>query len=237
MKLDDILKYQECEQKIVELDGKINASAAKKRVGEISGTIKAEQENLRSLNSRADAVSKDFESNKKKFESIEKEIGITTNNFDEAAFNALGEADAKKALERINELVSAADNLQRMISVNGKEADRVAHDFNVSKSKIAEARNAGGAAKEALSKLVAEVEPQKAEFEKQLAELEKSVDKALLNKYKHARADNIFPVFVPLLNNTCGGCRMELSAAFINKLKESGCHECESCRRWVYIKR
>ena len=65
--------------------------------------------------------------------------------------------------------------------------------------------------------------------------LEKQIDANLLSKYKHLRQDKIFPVFVPLNSNACGGCSMALPAALMNKLKENGYLECEQCRRYIYI--
>ena len=87
----------------------------------------------------------------------------------------------------------------------------------------------------ACEKLEESIKPKVEEIKKQKLEMEKSIDPVLLGKYKHLRQDKIFPVFVPLNNNSCGGCSMELPAALMNKLKAEGYLECEQCRRYIYI--
>lgn len=232
MNFDEILKYQECEQKIVEINSQVNNSQAKKQVSEKSSVIKSEQDNIRSLNNKADGIEKDYESMVKKCKTLLAEIEAVAEN----ASKLNDEIELKKALDKISDINGNLDMLMRAISVSGKEAENMGREFNTSKNKIAEARVAGNSAKAALNKLTEGAEPKKAELQQQLKALEKSVDKALLGRYKQARADNIFPVFVPLTGNACGGCGMQLSTAFINKLKEKGCNECESCRRLVFIK-
>ena len=55
----------------------------------------------------------------------------------------------------------------------------------------------------------------------------------LYEKYKSMRADKIFPVFVPLRNNCCGGCSMEQSLHFVQKLRQAGMLACENCGRII----
>ena len=47
-----------------------------------------------------------------------------------------------------------------------------------------------------------------------------------------------FPVFVALISNKCGGCRMEISASKLGQMKtnEYGVIECENCGRFIYKK-
>ena len=44
-------------------------------------------------------------------------------------------------------------------------------------------------------------------------------DVAKYEKYKTIQANGIFPVYVPLEGDFCGGCKVELSLNFIEKLK------------------
>ena len=74
------------------------------------------------------------------------------------------------------------------------------------------------------------------EVEAQLAQLAKGVDPVLMQKYTSMRKDKKYPVFVPLINNACGHCRMELSASAVTKLNSEGCLNCEHCRCVIYKK-
>ena len=46
----------------------------------------------------------------------------------------------------------------------------------------------------------------------------------------------IFPVYVPLEDVFCGGCKVELSLNFIEKLKTNKMLACEHCNRIIMMK-
>ena len=77
-------------------------------------------------------------------------------------------------------------------------------------------------------------EEQIAEIEAGLSGIEKEIPTALFEKYNKKKQDKIFPVFVPEMNNSCGGCMMELPSAQIEKLAKEGFLECENCRRIIF---
>ena len=81
-----------------------------------------------------------------------------------------------------------------------------------------------------------ELSPKIAAIQKQIAELESKVkDKDLYEKYKTMKANGIFPVYVPLENDFCGGCKVELSLNFIEKLKNQKMLTCEHCGRIIML--
>ena len=69
---------------------------------------------------------------------------------------------------------------------------------------------------------------------KEVKKLESSVDADILTKYKQRRKEVDFPVIVPVIDKTCGGCHMELPSAFLANLKSKGVLECEHCHRYIY---
>ena len=73
-------------------------------------------------------------------------------------------------------------------------------------------------------------EAERSAVEKELAELEKAVDPAWMEKYKAKRKDKMFPVLYEVKGNMCGNCRMELSMAELNRLKNEEIIECDNCR-------
>ncbi|MDR0850510.1 MAG: hypothetical protein LBN07_03440 [Christensenellaceae bacterium] len=229
---DNILKYQELERQLMELDNEINNCNAKKQVSRASAIVKDEQGKLRQIIAKSEFVQKDYESNLKKYDKYSKEVAellkSDTKKLDDAALN--------KLVEKVNELGSIIEGFMRALSVNNKDADNISREFDEIKKKINDAKVVGSKAKEQLNALNATIEPKKKVIETQLSDLEKTIDKGLLGKYKKLREDNIFPVFVPLLNDKCGGCRTDVSSAFVNKLKASGYLECEQCGKLVFLK-
>ena len=115
--------------------------------------------------------------------------------------------------KKITDMSNKLSNLGRSVSKSSMQVNQILKDFERST-----------------------IEPQIEQIKSQLASLEKQVEPRLMARYKQARHDGIFPVFVSLENNSCGGCRMELSAAYKNKLKEQGYVECEQCKRLIYTK-
>ena len=81
---------------------------------------------------------------------------------------------------------------------------------------------------------VKSVLPKVKEIEDKMAAMEKTLKPELLAKYKTAKADKIFPVFVPFSNGHCAGCRVEIPTAKANKLKTDGTIVCE-CHRIIYL--
>ena len=82
-------------------------------------------------------------------------------------------------------------------------------------------------------------EEERKAIESKLAALEKSVDGALMEKYKAKRKDKMFPILFEAKgekSNMCGKCLMEISMADVNKLKGGEVIECDNCRCLIYKK-
>ena len=103
------------------------------------------------------------------------------------------------------------------------------------RKKIIEAKQKRDQSKQEIDEVAKSKETDVDKFRDELASLEKTIDAKTLAKYKTIKQDGIMPVFVPLVDKRCGGCRMELSVSALDKLKESGIYECEQCRRLIYL--
>ncbi len=230
--LTNILKYQDLDSKLVSLQKSLDEHPLKKSVASMVAQVKGEQNKLITLENQAQATLKEFDSLKAEYEkSITKMndlLKVDTEKLSEAEFEAL--------IKKTAELSNVLNNLERKVSTSGMKVNQILQQFDAAKKNIIISRTKHKEAKEKYDAIKAQTEPQIAAIEKQMKDLEPTIDSAILAKYKHIRQDNIMPVFVPLTNNSCGGCRMEMSAAFVNKVKDKGCLECEQCRRLVYIK-
>ena len=145
------------------------------------------------------------------------------------------ESQLSESIEKANQLVSLLGSLERGLSSQAENVSTIVKNFETCRNNIVLYKQKYKESKLACEKLEESIRPKVEEIKKQKLEMEKSIDPTLLNKYKHLRQDKIFPVFVPLNNNSCGGCSMELPAALMNKLKAEGYLECEQCRRYIYI--
>ena len=73
------------------------------------------------------------------------------------------------------------------------------------------------------------------QIQKVLDELSKKVDGALMQRYLKKREDKMYPIVYEIKGNSCGYCRMELSMADMNKLKNGEVIDCEQCGRLIYL--
>ena len=124
--------------------------------------------------------------------------------------------------------------LEKKLMTVAEQVNSALNDFEQTKKRYGSARNKYNEQKAMYEKEEAEIKPQLDKIYSELKTLEKEVEPRVLAKYKSIRQDRIFPVLVPLMDKSCGGCMMELSYAAQAKLKEQGYLECEHCRRMIY---
>lgn len=146
----------------------------------------------------------------------------------------------KSDLEHVTEMVNNSNSLasecaiieQRMRELTDKSA-KLLSDYNVAMNQLKSTKQKVDALKDMIAKMQAQLKPNLDAIDKKIAELEPTIDKDILAKYKKMRADNVFPVFVRLNGDRCGGCQMSLPLGFIEKLKEKGTLACEECHRII----
>ncbi len=146
----------------------------------------------------------------------------------------------KSDLEHVTEVVNNSNSLasecaiieQRMRELTDKSA-KLLSDYNVAMNQLKSTKQKVDALKDMIAKMQAQLKPNLDAIDKKIAELEPTIDKDILAKYKKMRADNVFPVFVRLNGDRCGGCQMSLPLGFIEKLKEKGTLACEECHRII----
>ena len=104
-------------------------------------------------------------------------------------------------------------------------------------NKLTEAKMRSSTIKAQIEQKKQEVAPKIAEVEKKIKELEPKVqDKDKYAKYNEMKEKGIFPVYVNLEDVFCGGCKVELSLNFIEKLKTHKMLPCEHCSRIIMMK-
>lgn len=230
--LTNILKYQDLEEKLLALQKKLEEHPDKKSVNNMVSQVKSEQNRLISLENQAKETMNEYNTLKAEYEkSLTKMTQLLKTDTEK-----ISEKEFDDLMKNTNELSNHLNNLERKVSTSGMKANQILQNFESAKKNIIISRQKHKQAKEKFDSVKAEIEPQIDSIKKQMSDLEPSIEPNILAKYKHIRLDNIFPVFVVLNKSSCGGCRMEVSAAFINKVKEKGFLECEQCRRLVYIK-
>ena len=129
-------------------------------------------------------------------------------------------ANLNKLDKEIKSIVVSCDNVQNEYQLIMKNA-------RTAKSNMEKYKGNFSATRDGQEKIIEQKK-------KQLEELAKNVNKQLLSKYLQESKEKA-KVFVPEVSGKCGGCRMEISAGKMNKLKSSNFIECENCGRIIYL--
>lgn len=231
MDITKILEYQKTDAQLFKIEKDLRANANKKMMQASTQNAKDAQNRTTELENRAGSLLAEIDTVKKQFAVQEQKL------------NEIASKDIEKLTKQeIDALLTLKDKLAQNLNILDRNLTKLAENVNATLAEFNKAAKAFNASRDkmneskaAYEKDVAAVEPEKKQLEAQLKTLEKGIDGALLEKYKKRRADNLFPVLVPLNGNSCGGCHMELPAAEISKLKTDGLLTCEHCRRLIYF--
>ena len=225
-----ILEYQKLDYKLSTLERKGTSTKEQEALSKLSAMYKDVQNKLVALESQAKELHDTYQATYKEYEGHIKKVntltGADTENLDEAAL-------AEK-LESANKISSDIFMLERKLNQILTNSNAVLKEFETAKTTGIQVRKRHADAKAALEQTKASAEPEKEELARQLKTMEGGLDKALFEKYKAMKHDNVFPVFVPLVDKRCGYCRVELPSSKIDELKNVENIVCEQCARLIY---
>ena len=195
-----------------------------------------------------------FHEVKARFEQLEAQANEIIKNYNKA-INKLskctGESEIVKkrnvptiSLENTTALIADANSLvgelseeNRRVEELVRKSEEIVRKNAELSSKLTDAKLRSNTIKAQIQQKKQEVAPKIAEIEKKIKELEPKIqDKDKYLKYKEMKEKGIFPVFVNLEDVFCGGCKVELSLNFIEKLKTHKMLSCEHCGRIIMIK-
>ena len=124
--------------------------------------------------------------------------------------------------------------LDRNLSALAENVNAVLGDFNKTIKLFNSCKEQYAKSKTLYEDDVKAVENKKNEINLKLKTLGKDIEPKIMEAYQKRRKENIFPVVVPIINNSCGGCHIELPYAYISKIEEQGVLPCEHCHRLIY---
>ena len=230
---EKILEYQKIEGVVIKLENELAKSTDRERASEIQKELKNYhsrllllEENAKKVNSAYTLAIKKYQEYNEKLAELEKQVETVAEDkldFYEKAYK---------------DFANIATGLEKEITKMHNEIQQISQEYEeiIKKSKVG--REKFDAYKAKYTKLKNELEPQISENKEKLGKIQKEIDSKLYQKYMQKRENRIFPVFVPLTDNKCGGCRMEISASKLGSMKsnEFGVIECENCGRIIYTK-
>lgn len=225
-----MLEYQKLDIELNKLKRTNANSVERSNMAKLKDYIIDAQDKGMKLETGAKDLLNDYNKLRKQYEANCDKVQKLTNT--DLTKISIDEVD--EILSTINSLSSELFFLERNINIIITKIKDSLKDFDTAKQNIIKAKQKYNIFKSKYEQDVKSVLPRVKEIEEQMATMEKTLNPELLAKYKTAKADKIFPVFVPFNNGHCAGCRVEIPTAKANKLKTDGTIVCE-CHRIIYM--
>ena len=223
-----MLQYQKLDMELKKIQRTVNQSQEKDIMNKMIAYVKDAQNVSNGIENKASKVVDDYYNLKKSYETNAKKVEKLLANMPKNA------EELKSAYAQINSLSSELFMIERNLNIVLNKAKELLKEFEVTKNNVIKARNKHKASKENYEKLIKDNEPKINEIKAQMKALEKEINPQIFEKYKTMKNDNIFPVFVPLLDDkACYGCRMEVASSKLNKLSSEPYITCEHCGRLI----
>lgn len=227
--MKNILKIQELEREIRKLKASTGNSRENALYEQLKENRKVIRDNLNNIEHMAGVITKQIDQISSRYDQLKAKSEIIAKQKPEmAGINNIG-----NIVEDANYLTSELAKLEQKMRELNDKASRLANEFNSAMADQREMKAKQDKVKTIIDGKQANILPELESKQAEIKKLEASVDKVMYEKYRSLCKDNIFPVFVHLLGNRCGGCQMEQSLNFIQKLKQTGMLPCEECRRII----
>ncbi|MFQ6752084.1 MAG: hypothetical protein ACLRFL_00770 [Clostridia bacterium] len=144
--------------------------------------------------------------------------------------------NAGALISDINSMVGTLSEENRHMEEMVRRAEEIVRKTAELSNKLTEAKARANAIKTKIEEKKQEVAPKIVEIENKIKGLEpKVVDIEKYAKYKEMKEKGIFPVYVNIEDNFCGGCKVELPLNFLEKLKDKKMLPCEHCGRIIML--
>lgn len=224
--IDKILKYQDLDRQIRSLEKESSNMEEKQIMNKMIAYVKDAQNKSAQLESQAKQLVDDYQKVK--------------SEYDLALKNIQNLVDSKTQNDRTVNLINTYSSdlymLERKLNIIVNKSQEILKQFSVAKNNVLKAKQKHKECKEKYDSKINAINPKIEKLRQEQKKLEPEIDEKALAKYKNVLNDNIFPVFVPVAGNLCGGCRMEIPMGKMDKLKNDGYIVCEQCGRFIYNK-
>lgn len=231
--LNQILNYQNIDGEIIRLESELANSKSRQSAAEIQQTLKSQHSRLVTLENNANRINNNYLTAKKKYDEY-------VSKLEKLKQEVSGEnVDASKLEffeKTYHDFQAISTTLEKEISALYSEIQNTNKEYEEIIRRSKTSREQFDKFKAAYDKQKAQIEPKLADLKAQKVAMEHEIDPTVLAKYRQKSENHVFPVFVPLTDNKCGRCRMQLSASKLSEMAKSkyGLIECENCGRIIY---
>ncbi len=229
--IQQLLKYQETDAKILRLEQEANNSPERKSYVQAKNFLLKATEKLDQLEAKAIQLNALMEKLQAKYE----EIAETLKDFENLDELIDGGADIsfyKKSASKIGDNLKNIKTQIAKLSASVKDADE--EYKSLKKKTITIQKQYNGEITEAYKKMLAEKQKKVESLKAELKTLSVDIDPEVLKKYEVKRSERIFPIICALKGDRCSKCGMELSLVGKENIATKEVIECENCHRFLY---
>lgn len=231
--METILEIQSLEQKIKQLNREVSKCQASVDYENYKKFLQDGKAKFEQLEAQSAEIIKSYNRALNQFTKLRGESEIVRKKNS----SNLNIENASSLVNEANGLVGDLSEESRRIDDLVRKSEEIVRRSAELSVKLMEAKKISGSIKLKIEAKKEEVAPKIAQINEQIKALEPKVkDKEAFKKYKELREKGLFPVYVKLMGNSCGGCTYELSLNFIEKLKTNKMLTCEHCGRIIMLK-
>lgn len=232
--IDELLKYQEVDGKLREIEVTLSQSEERKKAVSAQSVLKNANDNVARLDQKAKELYDKFSALTKLYEKLASE---------EAEYeNVVETCEDLEEINYIKKKASALNDEMRALTENveaiSKEIKSVLDEFARLRADMKKANATYKEFAPKYSELKASKEGEMNEIKKELSVIEKKIPPETMAVYKKKRQEKIYPILYSAdlsgRSAHCGRCGNELPIACTENLKKGEIVECESCHRLLY---
>ena len=227
--MDNIFEIQKLDGQILQLKKQTQDSPANKRVKELVDFMHEGRSFIAKTNKYASNLISELNDVQAKYDNALSKTDIMRAQ----KADAVADEQLTNVVNTASGLLTEISRLESRIKSLNDNINHLIQDYNNAMNKLRVAKEKINTSKQEALQIESKIVPQINELEKKKASLESNCNAEMLRIYKQMRADNIYPVFVRIHDNRCGGCHMELSLNFVEKLKNKKMLQCEECHRYI----
>ena len=229
--LKDILEYQKKDAMLVKIDRDLENSQQKVEVNKLVEQVKQVQSKLVALENSATQLVAEFEKVKQTFEKEDNKL----QKVKDTDFSDKDETELRDAEIQIKKEIGGLLGFGKEIKTLSDKITKTVKEFEQTKAYGVECKDKYKTSLNKYKQFSANKNEEREKILSELEELKKRIDSKIMNKYLQMRDDHKFPILVPLVNQSCGGCAMNLPNARYDLLKKNHLLECENCHRIIYL--
>lgn len=228
--VENLLKYQEADSRLLKVEQKLNSSDERKKYMQARSYLTKASEKLDQIEAKAQELKNNIDRANEKYN----ELTETLKDFDHLD-ELVEEGNAisfyKKSAQALSDDLKA---LKAEINSLTSAIKAQVEEYQALKKNVIAAQKEYPVLQAAFKKYKDSVQAEAENIAKELKVLAKDIDADILKKYQAKRSERVFPILCQLHGDVCPMCGTSLSIAEKENASSGKVIECENCHRFLY---